>query len=216
MSKMLRKLMTLAAPSVAALMLFAAVASAHVTVAPAESSTGAWETYTLKVPSEKDIATVQVDLRIPEGAEFKQYEATPGWNVTIEGNKVSWTATGEGIQAGQFQRFYFTAKNPDAAGDIAWNAYQHYADGSLVQWSGEEGSETPHSVTSIVQSSGNGDSHSHGSADTGDSMSMDEHKAIVENLDKSSGTSPLLYIALGISLLSFLLAAISLLRGRKE
>ncbi|WP_379141482.1 YcnI family protein [Paenibacillus sp. sgz500992] len=216
MNKMLRKLMTLAAPSVAALMLFAAVASAHVTIAPAESSTGAWETYTLKVPSEKDIATVQVDLRIPEGAEFKQYEATPGWNVTIEGNKVSWTATGEGIQAGQFQRFYFTAKNPDAAGDIAWNAYQHYADGSLVQWSGEEGSETPHSVTSIVQSSGNGDSHSHGSADMGDSMSMDEHKAIVEDLDKSSGTSPLLYIALGISLLSFLLAAISLLRGRKE
>lgn len=216
MNKMLRKLMTLAAPSVAALMLFAAVASAHVTIAPAESSTGAWETYTLKVPSEKDIATVQVDLRIPEGAEFKQYEATPGWNVTIEGNKVSWTATGEGIQAGQFQRFYFTAKNPDAAGDIAWNAYQHYADGSLVQWSGEEGSETPHSVTSIVQSSGNGDSHSHGSADMDDSMSMDEHKAIVEDLDKSSGTSPLLYIALGISLLSFLLAAISLLRGRKE
>jgi uncharacterized protein YcnI len=218
MNKMLRKLMTLAAPSVAALMLFAAVASAHVTVAPAESSTGAWETYTLKVPSEKDIATVQVDLRIPEGAEFKQYEATPGWNVTIEGNKVSWTATGEGIQAGQFQRFYFTAKNPDAAGDISWNAYQHYADGSLVQWSGEEGSETPHSVTSIVQSSGSGDSHSHGSADMDDhdSMSMDEHKAIVEDLDKSSGTSPLLYIALGISLMSFLLAAISLLRGRKE
>lgn len=119
MNKMLRKLMTLAAPSVVALMLFAAVASAHVTVAPAESSTGAWETYTLKVPSEKDIATIQVDLRIPEGAEFKQYEATPGWKVTIEGNKVSWTATGEGIQAGQFQRFYFTAKNPEAAGDIA-------------------------------------------------------------------------------------------------
>lgn len=67
MNKMLRKLMTLAAPSVVALMLFAAVASAHVTVAPAESSTGAWETYTLKVPSEKDIATIQVDLRIPEG-----------------------------------------------------------------------------------------------------------------------------------------------------
>ncbi|WP_310832775.1 YcnI family copper-binding membrane protein [Paenibacillus pedocola] len=218
MNKLLRKLMTLAMPSAAVLMLFAAVASAHVTVAPAESTTGAWETYTLKVPSEKDAATVQVDLRIPEGAEFKQYEAVPGWNVTIDGNKVSWTATGEGIQAGQFQRFYFTAQNPDTAGDIAWDAYQHYADGSLVQWSGEEGTESPHSITAIVEAAAGSDSHSHGSMDmgNGDSMSMDEHNAIMENVDKSTGTSPLLYITLGISLLSFLLAAISLLRGKKE
>lgn len=217
MNRLFRKIASLTTISAVATLLFTAVASAHVTVAPAESATGAWETYTLKVPSEKDIATVQIDLRIPEGAEFKQYEATPGWNVTIEGNKVSWITTGEGIQAGQFQRFYFTAKNPDAAGEIAWDAYQHYADGSLVQWSGEEGSETPHAITSIVQASG-GDSHSHGAAnmDDHDSMSMDEHNEIMKDLDTSSSTSPLLYITLGISLLSFLLAAISLLRGRKE
>ncbi|MNW19176.1 hypothetical protein D3C71_2190530 [compost metagenome] len=49
-----------------------------------------------------------------------------------------------------------------------------------------------------------------------DSMSMDEHNAIMEDVNKSNGTSPLLYITLGISLLSFLLAAISLLRGKKE
>lgn len=220
MNKMLRKLMALAMPSAAALMLFAAVASAHVTVAPTESTTGAWETYTLKVPSEKDVATVQVDLRIPEGAAFKQYEAVPGWKVTTDGNKVSWIATGEGIQAGQFQRFTFTAQNPDTAGDIAWDAYQHYADGSLVQWSGEEGTESPHSTTEIVQAAAGSDSHSHGSMDmdmgSGDSMSMDEHNAIMADVDKSTDTSPLLYITLGISLLSFLLAAISLLRGKKE
>lgn len=218
MNTLLRKLMTLAMPSVAALLLFAVAASAHVTIAPAQSTTGAWETYTLNVPSEKDAATVQVELRIPEGAEFKQYEAVPGWNVTVDGNKVSWTATGAGIQAGQFQRFYFTAKNPDTAGNIAWDAYQHYADGSLVQWSGEEGMESPHSITEIVQAAAGSDSHSHGSMDMGnsDSMSMEEHNAIMEDLDQSTGTSPLLYITLGISLLSFLLAAIGLLRGKKE
>lgn len=219
MNRLFRKIVSLTAASAVATLLFAAAASAHVTVAPAESATGAWETYTLKVPSEKDVPTVQIDLRIPEGAEFKQYEVTPGWKVTIEGNKISWKSTGDGIQAGQFQRFYFTAKNPDTAGEIAWNAYQHYADGSLVQWSGEEGSETPHAVTSILQASGGSDSHSHGTMDTGnnDSMSMDEHNAIVEDLDKaSSSTSPLLYITLGISLVSFLLAAFSLLRGRKD
>ncbi|UQZ36242.1 hypothetical protein C2I18_23580 [Paenibacillus sp. PK3_47] len=225
MKSIIRKIAALAAPSLAALMLFAAVASAHVTVAPAQSATGAWETYTLKVPSEKESATVRIDLRIPEGAEFKQYEPSPGWDVTIEGNKVSWIATGEGILAGQFQRFYFTAKNPDSAGDIAWNAYQHYADGSLVQWSGEEGSATPHSVTEIVQSTAGDSGHSHGAAAADDhgsmdmggqgSMTMDEHNKIVEGMDNSS-TSPLIYIAIGISLVAFLLAAISLLRGRKD
>lgn len=222
MNRLFRKIAVLAAPSAAALMLFAAAASAHVTVAPTESTTGAWETYTLKVPSEKDAATVQIDLRIPAGAEFKQYEAVPGWDVKIEGNKISWVSTGKGILAGQFQRFYFTAKNPDTAGDIAWNAYQHYADGSLVQWSGEEGTETPHSITEIVQAAAGSSSHSgmamddHGAMNMGDqdSMSMDEHNAIMEEHDKASGVSPMIYIALGISLLSFLLAAIALLRKR--
>ncbi|MGN7765036.1 DUF1775 domain-containing protein [Paenibacillus sp. 22594] len=218
MNKLFRKIAVLAAPSAAALMLFAAAASAHVTVAPAESTTGAWETYTLKVPSEKEAATVQIDLRIPQGAEFKQYEAVPGWKVTIDGNKISWTSTGAGIEAGQFQRFYFTAKNPDTTGEIAWDAYQHYADGSLVQWSGDEGTDTPHAITEIVQAASGSSSHSHGSANmdkgTKDSMSMDEHNAIMEDQNSTSSVSPLLYIALGISLLSFLLAAIGLLRGR--
>lgn len=204
MNRLSRKIMTLFAPAAATLLLFAAVASAHVTVAPAESSPGAWETYTLKVPSEKDVATIQVDLRIPAGAEFKQYEATPGWDVTIDENKVSWIANGEGIQKGQFQRFYFTAKNPDTAGDIAWDAYQHYADGSLVQWSGEAGTETPHSITSIVQATGSSDSHS-----SHDNMVMDEEESA-----SSNSASPVMYVALGISLLALLLAIISVFKRR--
>lgn len=204
MNRLSRKIMALFAPAAVTLLLFAAVASAHVTVAPTESSTGAWETYTLKVPSEKDVATIQVDLRIPAGAEFKQYEATPGWDVTIDGNKVSWIANGEGIQKGQFQRFYFTAKNPDTAGDIAWDAYQHYADGSLVQWSGEAGTDTPHSITSIVQATGSSDSHS-----SHDNMVMDEAETSASN-----SASPVLYLALGISLLALLLAIISVFKRR--
>ncbi|MHA6530029.1 YcnI family copper-binding membrane protein [Paenibacillus sp. BAC0078] len=209
MNQLLRKLMTLAAPAAALLLVLATMASAHVTVSPAESATGAWETYTLKVPSEKDAATIQVDLRIPEGAEFKQYEAAPGWDVTIEGNKVSWIANGKGIQAGQFQRFYFTAKNPDAAGELAWNAYQHYADGSVVQWSGEEGSETPHSITEIVQAAG-GDSHAHGSMDDHSSMNMG---AETDKAQEKPATPAAVYVALGVSILSLLLSIAGLFRS---
>lgn len=52
-------------------------------------------------------------------------------------------------------------------------------------------------------------------ADNG-TMTMDEHEAIMEEEGNSSSVSPMLYIALGISLLSFLLAAIALLRGRRS
>lgn len=208
MKSLYRKIMTLIAPSAAVLLLFAAVASAHVSVVPAQSSTGAWETYTLKVPSEKAVATVQVDLRIPEGATFKQYEPTPGWDVSIEGNKVSWKTTGAGIQAGQFQRFYFTVQNPAAAGELAWDAYQHYADGSLVEWSGEEGTETPHAITVIVQAAV-GDSHSH------DSMNMDGDESMVtDEHDSASSTSPLVYIALVAALLALVLAIVAVFRRR--
>ncbi|WP_019911619.1 YcnI family copper-binding membrane protein [Paenibacillus sp. HW567] len=209
MNQLLRKLLTLAAPAAALVLVLATMASAHVTVSPAESATGAWETYTLKVPSEKDAATTQVDLRIPQGAEFKQYEASPGWDVTIEGNKVSWIATGKGIQAGQFQRFYFTAKNPDAAGALAWNAYQHYADGSVVEWSGEEGSETPHSITEIVQAAG-GDSHS-GMAMDHSSMNMGESQT--DKGQEKPATPAAVYVALGVSILSLLLAIAGLFRS---
>ncbi|MFD1907398.1 hypothetical protein ACFSQ7_30810 [Paenibacillus rhizoplanae] len=40
MNRMFRKIAALAAPAAVALLLFAAVASAHVTVSPAQSSTG--------------------------------------------------------------------------------------------------------------------------------------------------------------------------------
>lgn len=210
MNQLLRKLLTLAAPAAALLLVLATMASAHVTVSPAESATGAWETYTLKVPSEKDAATIQVDLRIPEGAEFKQYEAAPGWDVTIEGNKVSWIATGKGIQAGQFQRFTFTAKNPDTAGELAWNAYQHYADGSVVEWSGAEGSDKPHSITEIVQAAG-GDSHS-GMAMDHSSMNMGAGQTEADTAQKPA-TPVSVYVALGVSILSLLLAIAGLFRS---
>ncbi|OBZ14617.1 hypothetical protein A8L34_11895 [Bacillus sp. FJAT-27264] len=205
MKNLYRKLMTLIAPSVALVLLFAAVASAHVTVSPSQSSVGAWETYTLKVPVEKDSPTVQIDLRMPAGVEFKQYETTPGWKVTIDGNKVSWIATGDGIQSGQFQRFTFTAKNPDQAGKVAWDAYQHYADGSLVQWSGEEGSESPHSITEISGTASAG-GHSHG---------MDMDMGADTDTATSSSTSPVGYIALIASILALILAVIGLFRRRQ-
>ncbi|MDP4096046.1 DUF1775 domain-containing protein [Paenibacillus sp. P96] len=153
--KFLKISSTLSATAVGVL-LFASIASAHVTVSPSVSQPEAWETYTIKVPVEKDSATTKVALKIPEGVEFKQYEPVPGWKVSTTANEagavntVTWTANGEGILAGQYQRFSFVAVNPSGEAKIPWDAFQYYADGSIVEWTGDEGSDLPHSVTAVT------------------------------------------------------------------
>lgn len=137
-------------------LLFAGMASAHVTVKPSVSQPNAWETYTLKVPVEKNIPTTKIALKIPKEVAFKQYEPVPGWKVETEKDSsgkvttVIWTTEKAGIQAGQYQRFSFVAQNADQNTEAAWNAFQYYNDGSIVEWTGDEGSSTPHSITKIT------------------------------------------------------------------
>lgn len=71
----------------ASFLLFSVPVSAHVTVKPAESAAGSWETYTVKVPVEKDNATTKVVLSMPDGVEFQQYEPVPGWKTSTETGK---------------------------------------------------------------------------------------------------------------------------------
>lgn len=146
--------------------MFAAVASAHVSVLPKESTTGAWETYTMKVPVEKDVNTNKVVLKMPKGVEFQQYEPIPGWKTTVDeaAGTVTWEAQGDGIAAGQFQRFTFVAKNPEQPGEAAWDAFQYYTDGSIVEWTGDENADTPHSITTIGAEASGTAANSHGQA----------------------------------------------------
>lgn len=143
-----------------ALIVFAGSASAHVTVKPQVSAPGAWETYTIKVPVEKDINTTKVALKVPTDVELESYQPTPGWKVTLDKDAsgktktITWTATDAGLATGQFQQFYFVAKNPEKETKAAWDAYQYYKDGSVVEWTGDESSASPHSVTEITTAPG--------------------------------------------------------------
>lgn len=108
----------------------------------------------MRVPCEKTDPTTKIVLKLPSDVALEQYEAVPGWRVTTgkagSQNIVTWQAKGAGIQPGQFQEFSFMAKNPSKPTTIDWDAYQYYKDGSIVTWTGEPGSSTPHSVTNIV------------------------------------------------------------------
>jgi len=51
-----------------ALLAVPAVATAHVSIRPRESKPSAEEKYTVRVPTEGQVATVSVELDIPEGS----------------------------------------------------------------------------------------------------------------------------------------------------
>ncbi|MFZ7761407.1 YcnI family protein [Bacillus velezensis] len=160
---------------------FTAQTSAHVSVKPAESAAGSWETYTMKVPVEKNEPTTKVVLKMPAGVEFQQYQPIPGWKTSVSKHddkavSVTWEAKDGGIQPGQFQQFTFVAKNPEKSGDAAWDAYQYYKDGSIVEWTGDEKADTPHSITKITKSASVTDAH-------GAEQSNEESKSGVSALD---------------------------------
>lgn len=161
---------------------FTATASAHVSVKPAESAAGSWETYTMKVPVEKNEPTTKVVLKMPAGVEFQQYQPIPGWKTSVSKHddkavSVTWEAKDGGIQPGQFQQFTFVAKNPEKSGDAAWDAYQYYKDGKkIVEWTGDEKADTPHSITKITKSASVTDAH-------GAEQSNEESKSGVSALD---------------------------------
>ena len=77
---MFKKLMLNAGIHVIGSMLLAGIASAHVTVYPKESTQGSYEKFTVRVPSEKDIPTVKVEVKFPmDAVTVSRFEPKAGW-----------------------------------------------------------------------------------------------------------------------------------------
>src|SRR5262245_10483043 len=125
---------------------------AHAVVFPRESTTGAYEKYVLRVPNEKAVATTRVELFFPRGVRVTSFADVPGWQLEVETDsaKAVTAAIWTGILPPQrFIEFPFVAVNPKIDTTLTWPAYQTYADGERVEWSGPEGSKRPASVTKI-------------------------------------------------------------------
>ncbi|MFC4802036.1 YcnI family protein [Neobacillus sp. GCM10023253] len=216
MKKIMKKITTVFLPTILGLFLFSSVASAHVTVVPKTSTTGAWETYTVKVPVEKDVPTTKVTLKAPAGVEIMSYQPVPGWAYSADKDasgkvkSITFEATGEGIQSGQFQQFSFVAKNPDKAAEIAWDAYQYYKDGSIVEWTGNEGSDSPHSITNIVTGTATDDHHDKAATEE---TKKNETTTDVADTKDSEKTSSLPLI---LSIVAVVLSLIAVLLGFRK
>lgn len=116
--------------------LIPASAYAHVGVLPRASKPGAEETYTVRVPTEKAVATTSVELDTPDGVTIVKVtdiegathqEKRTGDRITM----ITWTRE---IKPRESAQFTFVAKNPATGEKIVWKIRQRYADGTVSDW----------------------------------------------------------------------------------
>jgi uncharacterized protein YcnI len=148
--------------AVAALTITAA-ASAHAKVSPAVAAAKDSEVFTLAVPTEKAGATTTaIEFTPPSGFGIDSFFPSPGWkrSAVTKGSgedavieKVKWT--GGAVPTDEDAAFSFLA-SPAKTGTYTFAVKQTYSDGTVVNWSGPESSDTPSPTIKAVSSLGGG------------------------------------------------------------
>ena len=129
----------------------ASVADAHVTVWPQQSQAGAGERYTVRVPTEGQVATTSVELEIPPDVTVSAVLVGGGYTYDVrrEGSRIAAITWKLEIKPGETGEFVFFARNPKVE-QIAWKARQRFADGTSADWVGVEGDRRPAAVTRLT------------------------------------------------------------------
>ena len=126
---------------------------AHAVVFPKNSAPGAYEKYVLRVPNERDVPTIKVEIRFPEGLRMVSFGEVPGWKLQVLADSTQrvtgavWTGV---LPKERFVEFPFVAVNPKDSTSVTWPTYQTYEGGERVEWTGPDSSYTPVSSTRIV------------------------------------------------------------------
>jgi uncharacterized protein YcnI len=138
----------------AGIVLGVGVAQAHITVWPRESATNASELYTVRVPSEKPIATVAVRIEFPQDVTVSRFVAAPGWKREVSkdasGRIAAVTWSGGEIAPDEIGLLQFQARNP-RTGDVSFKAVQTYSDKSVVEWTGPADAATPAAMVRLTE-----------------------------------------------------------------
>ena len=143
------------AAAVFCLVISLAVLEAHVIVTPRESTAGAEQIYTVRVPTEGAVSSTSMELEIPAGMHVMQVATGDGYTFDVkkDGSRIVSITWKQEIKPKEFKLYTFTAHNPQP-GALQWKAHQTFADGSMRHWVGERGTKEPASVTTIVPKGG--------------------------------------------------------------
>ena len=147
-------------------LIFTASALAHAEVSPAVALVKSGQLFTLAVPTEKEnAATTKVELTPPSGFSLDSFVPSPGWTRTVKSSgsgeetqieRVTWS--GGSVPSEEDAIFQFLA-SADSAKTYTFKVRQTYADGSVVDWSGPESSDTPAPQVEVKSSLGGGGSN---------------------------------------------------------
>ncbi|GAA2541232.1 MULTISPECIES: YcnI family protein [Streptomyces] len=164
---------------------------AHVSVQPeGEAAKGGYAVVNFKVPNERDNAsTTKVEVTFPTDHPLASVMPQPveGWDIKVTKSeldkplemhgkkideavtKVTWTADGDGIEPGFFQKFPVSVGTlPEDADELVFKALQTYSNKEVVRWIEvpQEGQAEPeHPAPVLALSEASEDGHSHGAAE---------------------------------------------------
>ncbi|MER7679579.1 YcnI family protein [Streptomyces sp. NPDC096934] len=163
-------------------------AFAHVSVQPeGPAAKGGYAVVDFKVPNERDdAATTKLEVNLPTDHPLASVMPQPldGWSVkvtrsklakplTLHGEKISeavskvtWTATGKGIEPGFFQKFPLSVGQlPEDTDELVFKAIQTYDNKEVVRWiePQKEGAEEPENPAPVLTLSAASEEGHHGS-----------------------------------------------------
>jgi uncharacterized protein YcnI len=140
----------LIAATLVALYALPASASAHATLSPPTVLARTSEVFTLAVPTEKaGVTTTTIELTPPDGFGIDSFAPAPGWTrktdqsgsgEDVEVRKVTWS--GGSVPTGEAALLQFVGDVGDAR-TYEFKVRQTYSDGTVVDWTGAAGSDTP-------------------------------------------------------------------------
>ena len=155
--------------ALAATLLVAPAAAAHVTLQPPEWEAGGFARFAVRVPNERDsAATTRITLKFPEQILSASFQPVEGWKRTVkmaqldepidvEGEQVTEkidtvTWSGGSIRPGEFQEFGVSFRTPEEAGaELAFPSVQTYSNGEVVRWIGPPDADSPAPRVAITE-----------------------------------------------------------------
>jgi len=128
-------------------LLTAPIAFSHIRINPTQSTFGAREKYTMRVPNERQSPTIRIEGEFPAGLEVYDFEFKPGWKIDFKkdekGKIVGATWTGR-IAPYEFVEFGMLAINPkDGNPNMLWKFYQYYEDGFKEEFTAPPDAKMP-------------------------------------------------------------------------
>ncbi|MFE6282895.1 YcnI family protein [Streptomyces sp. NPDC057877] len=204
------------AVAASAVVVLSSPALAHVSVQPeGTAAKGGYATVNFKVPNERDNAsTIKLEVTLPADHPLSSAmpAPVPGWEakvtkstldkpLEVHGNKVTeavskitWTATGKGVEPGFFQKFPVSVGAlPEDADELVFKAVQTYDNDEVVRWIEvpQEGAEEPEHPAPVLELSAAEDDHhgASGSEDEAEDKTEDKAGDAEGASDDASATS---------------------------